>query len=215
VADGLGGHAGGEIASQLAVDSIDDSLSAIFNDTGNRHIETAVLNAMGKANNIVRDKATKDTALTGMGCTLLAAIVHTTHVTIGQVGDCRAYQWRAETLTQLTTDHTVVAGMIAQGLLTPEQAQYHPHYHMLERALGIEATLRADVSTITIQPEDRLLLCSDGLWNMLDDDQLSAILFETKGAEPCVSHLINEANHMGGEDNITVVVIDIIEGTHT
>ena len=218
VADGLGGHAGGEIASRLAVDSIDDSLPAILNDTSydtnTQNVETAVLNAMGKANEIVRDEAKKDAALTGMGCTLLAAVVHTTHVTIGQVGDCRAYQWRAGTLTQLTTDHTVVAGMIAQGILTPERAQYHPQYHVLERALGIDESLRADVRTITIQPEDRLLLCSDGLWNMLDDDQLSAILFEAKEAEPCVSHLINEANHMGGEDNITVIVIDMIEGEH-
>ncbi len=218
VADGLGGHVGGEIASQLAVDSIDDSLSIIFNDithdTETQNVETAVLDAMGKANEIVLGEAKKDAALTGMGCTLLAAILHTTHATIGQVGDCRAYQWRAGTLTQLTTDHTVVAEMIAQGILTPEQAQYHPDYHVLERALGIDEPLRADVRTIDIQTEDRLLFCSDGLWNMLDDDQLSAILFETKEAEPCVSHLINEANPMGGEDNITVIVIDIIEGEH-
>ncbi len=169
---------------------------------------------MGTANEIVRDEAKKDVALTGMGCTLLAAIIHTTHATIGQVGDCRAYRWRAGSLTQLTTDHTVVAEMIAKGILSPEQAQHHPYYHVLERAVGIDAKLHADVRTITIQPEDRLLFCSDGLWNMLDDDQLSAILFETKEAEPCVSHLINEANHMGGEDNITVIVIDMIDGGH-
>lgn len=215
VADGLGGYAGGEIASRLAVDSIDDSLPAILNgisyDTNTQDVETAVLNAMGKANEVVRDEAKKDVALAGMGCTLLAATLHTTHATIGQVGDCRAYQWRAGILTQLTTDHTVVAEMIAQGILTPERAQYHPEYHVLKCALGIDDELRADVRTITIQPDDRLLFCSDGLWNMLDDDQLSAILFETKEAEPCVSHLINEANHMGGGDNITVIVIDIIK----
>jgi len=219
VADGLGGHAGGEVASRLACESIDNSLSPILNgisgDMETQSVETAVLNAMGAANETVREEAAKDAMLTGMGCTLLAAVVHTTHATITQVGDCRAYRWHAETLTQLTTDHTVVADMIAQGLLTPEQAQHHPHYHVLERAVGIDATLHADVRTITIQPEDRLLFCSDGLWNMLDDDQLAAILSETKDAEPCVSHLINEANHMGGEDNITVIVIDVIEGGHT
>ena len=99
VADGLGGHAGGEVASRLAVDSVDNSLSAILNDishdTDTQNIEKAILNAMDKANEIVRDDATKDTALTGMGCTLLAVIVHTTHATVAQVGDCRAYQWRA------------------------------------------------------------------------------------------------------------------------
>ena len=216
VADGLGGYAGGEVASQLACESIDNSLPAILNgishDTETQNVETTVLNAMGRANESVRDEAKKNVALTGMGCTLLAAILHTTHATIGQVGDCRAYRWRTGTLTQLTTDHTVVAEMIAQGILTPERAQYHPHYHVLKRALGIDDELRADVRTIDIQTDDRLLFCSDGLWNMLDDDQLSAILFETKEAEPCVSHLINEANHMGGEDNITVIVIDIIKG---
>lgn len=219
VADGLGGHAGGEVASRLAVDSVDNSLSAILNDmthdTETRNVETALLNAMDKANEVVRDGARNDAALTGMGCTLLAAIIHTSHTTISQVGDCRAYQWRAGTLTQLTTDHTVVAELIAQGVLTPEQAQYHPHYHVLERALGIDEKPRSDVRTVDVQSGDRLLFCSDGLWNMLDDDQLSAVLFETKDTTSCVSHLISEANHMGGEDNITVIVIDIIEGGQT
>ena len=216
VADGLGGHAGGEIASRLAVESIDDTLSAILNDISStmevRDIETAILSAMHAANASVRDEATMDTALTDMGCTLLTALIHTSHATIGHVGDCRAYQWHAETLTQLTTDHTVVADMIAKGILTPERAHYHPYFHVLERAIGLDDELCADVHTFDIYSEDRLLFCSDGLWNMLDDDQLSAILSETKEAEPCVSHLIRTANHKGGDDNITVIVIDIMKG---
>ena len=204
VADGLGGHVAGEVASQLACGSIDDSLLAILNDlscdTETWYVETAVLNAMGEANEIVRAEAKKNVALTGMGCTLLAAIFHTSRVTIGQVGDCRAYQWRAGTLRQLTTDHTIVADMS------------HPKHYVLERAVGIMEELRADVRTINIQPKDRLLFCSDGLWNMLDDNQLSAILSEIKEAEPCVLLLVDEANRMGGEDNVTVIVIDIIGG---
>ncbi len=215
VADGLGGHAGGEIASQLAVESIDESLLEILKDlsreTETEELETSVLKAMGKANDLVRDRAKKDAALTGMGCTLLTAIVYESRATIAQVGDCRAYMWTAETLTQLTTDHTVVADMIAKGTLDPEQAQHHPYFHVLERAVGIETDVRADVRTIDIHAGDRLLLCSDGLWNMLDDDQLSAILSEREDTERCVTHLISEANHMGGEDNITVVLVDIGE----
>ena len=216
VADGMGGHAGGAVASQLAVESIDDSFSVILadisGDTEPHYIQTSILNAMGKANTIIRHKAANDSTLNGMGCTLLTAIVHASYVTIGHVGDCRAYQWRTGTIKQLTTDHTVIANMVAQGIVTPDQARHSPYHHVLNRAIGITKELSADVQTVNIQPEDRLLLCSDGLWNMLNDDQLSTILSTIKVSESCAAHLINEANRMGGKDNITVIVIDILYG---
>ena len=173
-----------------------------------------ILEEMNKANAMILDHATKDSALKGMGCTLLAAMIDNSHATISQVGDCRGYLWRERSLTQVTTDHSIVARMIAEGTLTPEKAEYHPDYHVLECAIGVREELGADVRTVNIQPDDRLLFCSNGLWNMIIDKQIAAILSENNGAESCVTHLITEANHMAGEDNITVVVVDIIEREH-
>jgi protein phosphatase len=196
VADGMGGAAGGEVASQLAVEQASKS-------TG------TVIDRVIRANNAVFERSVTDPALAGMGTTLtLIEFGDDGMARVGHVGDSRAYLWRGDNLEQLTNDHTVVAEQIAAGRIRPVDAANHPQRSMLTRVLGIGPEIETDEMELPVHPGDRFLLCSDGLTAMLADDRIASLL-EGGSPEEVVWSLIEGANRAGGHDNVTVVVVDV------
>lgn len=196
VADGMGGHAGGEIASRTA-------------------IETAVGMSGGAAmrvqaaNLAVIETAGRQPRLAGMGTTLTLAIVGDDGATdIAHVGDSRAYRIRDGRPEQITADHSYVAEMIDAGRLTPEEASVHPYRSVVTRAIGLDPGVEVDTHQVMLAPGDRLLLCSDGLTSMLDDAAVAEILTAHADPESAVTALVEAANLAGGADNISVVVVD-------
>lgn len=200
VADGMGGHAGGEVASATAL----DTAMAVSGEPTMRVLA---------ANLAVVDAARQRPRLTGMGTTLTLALLDPDgDLDIGHVGDSRAYLLRDGTLQQLTRDHSYVADLIAAGKLTPEEAESHPYRSVLTRAVGLDSTVEVDSYGLLLQFGDRILLCSDGLTSMVSDGPLSEIL-DRQGSPPATTAdaLVTAANDAGGIDNITVIVIDVAE----
>jgi protein phosphatase len=204
VADGMGGHRGGEVASQLALQTIADLL---------RQGDVPLAEQVREANRAVFERSEADRSVAGMGTTLTAALVRGELVHLIHVGDSRAYLLRAGTLRQLTEDHTLVHRMVKAGEITTEEAEIHPHRNVLTRSLGTEADVDADEQDVGLLEGDRVLLCSDGLTGMLSEQQVQAILEATTGApQDAADRLVLAANRAGGVDNITVVVLDVLGG---
>ena len=206
VADGMGGHLGGEIASATTVETITNALAE------DPPHDTARLAAIVRqANTAVWEKAQGDPELRGMGttCTLVLLEDHELH--IAHVGDSRAYLLRAGELTQVTEDHTLVNRMVREGRLKPEEADRHPQRSIITRALGVDAEVEVDELTLGVEEGDRFLLCSDGLTSMIDFQTLRTALTEESSPQSAVDRLVDLANDAGGEDNITVVLVDIVE----
>jgi PPM family protein phosphatase len=193
VADGMGGHIAGEVASRIAVNVAASS-------------EVPPGDRVAAGNRAIREEVAREPSLEGMGTTMtLLSIVDRT-ATIGHVGDSRAYLLRGGELKQLTEDHTVAAELVAMGQLSPEGAASHPQRHMLTRTLGLTRFVNVDEIEIEILDGDRILLCSDGLTEMVDDGTIAATLAD--GAPDEVAwELVELANRAGGVDNITVVVV--------
>ncbi len=200
VADGMGGHAGGEVASATAL----DTAMTVSGEPAMRVVA---------ANLAVVDAARQRPRLAGMGTTLTLALLDPDgDLDIGHVGDSRAYLLRAGTLQQLTRDHSYVADLIAAGKLTPEEAETHPYRSVLTRAIGLDPTVEVDSYGIVLQSGDRILLCSDGLTSMVSDGPISEILSrEDSPPAATADALVTAANDAGGIDNITVIVIDVAE----
>jgi serine/threonine protein phosphatase PrpC len=196
VADGMGGAAGGEVASRTAIDTATT-------------VGGSPLVRVQAANLAVLDAAAHRPRLTGMGTTLtLARLDPAGHLELAHVGDSRAYLYRDGTLTQITDDHSYVGEMLASGRLTPEEAEVHPYRSVITRAIGLDPAVDIDTWIIDLHPGDRLLICSDGLTNMIDDEGVAAVLGEGMGAEETAASFVDAANAAGGIDNITVVVAD-------
>jgi serine/threonine protein phosphatase PrpC len=209
VSDGMGGHAAGEVASQIAVETIHNSYYR------NRSMppDQAVHDAIASANGAIYEAAQQRLERAGMGCTVVALVVHGPDLIVGHVGDSRAYLIRAGQATQLTLDHSWVAMQVHEGILTPEQAEHHPNRSVLMRALGRQASVEVDISHRQLQPGDILLACSDGLTGMVTDAEIA----EYAGRVPLHDlprQLIDLANSRGAPDNITVLV-GAIGGTPT
>ena len=209
VADGLGGHRAGEVASDLALGSV-----RALDQTEPRAAAKGVAEAVRKGNRAVHDRAETDDSLRGMGTTMTAVVISGNTAFIAHVGDSRCYLIRGGAITQLSRDHTLVARMVSEGRLTPEQAEAHPQRSVLTRALGADKEVDVDESRITLIDGDRLLLCSDGLTGMLGDDEIrDEVAAGADLAEIC-RRLVDAANERGGQDNITVVLIDISDPAH-
>ncbi len=196
VADGMGGHAAGEVASEIAVRTMADMVTAGA-DSEDLEANHAVITAARK-----KGRA-------GMGTTLTAAVIEGERLSIAQVGDSRAYLLHRGKMQQLTRDHSLMADMIEAGELTLEEAKVHPKRSVITRALGSDPGMQPDLYELNVKAGDRLLLCSDGLSTMLDDDQIESILVRTRDPQRAASLLVNEAIAAGGHDNITVIVLDI------
>jgi serine/threonine protein phosphatase PrpC len=195
VADGMGGHVGGEVASRLAIE-------AALAGSGDAVARVRAANAA------VFGTALDQPRLAGMGTTMTLALFSGTTVEIGHIGDSRAYLYREGDLQQLTRDHSLVADMIASGELTPEQAAVHPFRSVITRAIGLESSVAIDRVHRDLAPGDRVLLCTDGLTTMLRRDEIAALL-AGRGGPQAAAVLVEAANRAGGFDNTSVVVVDL------
>ena len=196
VADGMGGHNGGETASTMAVEEIKKSMSQGVG------LKESVINA----NAVVYRKALEDDKLLGMGTTVVLCEVVGELVNIAHVGDSRAYLYKDHRLKQITKDHSIVQQLIDSGTITEEQAKYHPQRNLITRAVGTERNILVDYNTVEFGSKDCILICSDGLSSYVDESEILQILEDTK-AKDAVGKLIEAANEKGGKDNITVVLI--------
>ena len=202
VADGMGGHAAGEVASEIAV--------RVLSELAPEHPDGEALGrAIEEANRAVIQAAREGRGRQGMGTTMTAAMLEGERLVIAQVGDSRAYLLHQGKLQQLTRDHSLVAMMVEAGQLTPEEARVHPRRSVITRALGTDPSTKPDLYEIDVEAGDRLLLCSDGLYGMVEDPAIQAIMTRTADPQRCASQLVNEAIAAGGNDNVTVVVVDI------
>jgi serine/threonine protein phosphatase PrpC len=204
VADGLGGHRAGEVASDLALGSV-----RALDQADTRSAAKGIAEAVRKGNRAVHDRSEKEESLHGMGTTMTAVVISGDTAFIAHVGDSRCYLIRGGTITQLSRDHTLVARMVSEGRLTPEQAEAHPQRSVLTRALGADRDVDVDESRITVVDGDRLLLCSDGLTGMLSNDEICDYVASGADLDEICRRLVDAANERGGLDNITVVLIDV------
>jgi PPM family protein phosphatase len=206
VADGLGGHQGGEVASAAAV----EPLAALDGRDFATPAEAAeaLAGAIAEANSAILERAAADPSLWGMGTTVTAAAVAGDLLQLAHVGDSRAYLLRDGTLDQRTTDHTVVGELVRRGRLTPAQAAIHPERSILTRAVGLDPRIPVDTpDPIDLHPGDQVLLCSDGLTEAVRDPQITEILSTQPDGNAACTALIDAANNAGGPDNITVVLL--------
>ncbi|MDR0501566.1 MAG: Stp1/IreP family PP2C-type Ser/Thr phosphatase [Coriobacteriales bacterium] len=202
VADGMGGHAAGEVASEIAISTLDKQAPR----TANRE---ALRCAMQNANQAIINAVLNGIGRPGMGTTMTALVVDGDRALIAQVGDSRAYLLRNNVLRQITADHSLVAELVAVGEITPEEAAIHPNRSVITRALGSEEDTQIDIFCIELLCKDRLLLCSDGLSGMVSDARIAELLNSQYDAQQTTDALILEARSMGGLDNITAIVVDI------
>jgi len=209
VADGMGGHAAGEVASEMAVQIIARHLLALTSavDDG---ANTLVAKAMQDANRAIFDRMLAETDKQGMGTTASVMVLSDKGYLIGQIGDSRVYLLRDGGLTQITKDHSYVQEQVDAGLLTPEQARYHPYSNVITRCVGASDEVEADLYSGEARVGDVFLLASDGLTGMVDDRRLQALLLARSGPGRIVDSLIAEANGRGGLDNITAIVIQVL-----
>jgi serine/threonine protein phosphatase PrpC len=209
VADGMGGHAGGEVAAQTAIDSLRSGFDLAPSAEG-------LVDAIHSANKAVWEKGRSDASLRGMGTTLVAAALVGTEegdrLVLANVGDSRGYRVHDRELEQLTVDHSVAEELVARGELSEDEAAIHPHRHILTRALGVDMDVSVDVWDFVPQEGDRFLLCSDGLSNEVPVEQMSRILTEVRDPQQAAEALVAFANRRGGNDNITALVLDVLVG---
>jgi serine/threonine protein phosphatase PrpC len=209
VADGMGGAQAGELASSLAAAALRERGDG---DDGNG--EARVVELIQEANRRVHQRALDDEAASGMGTTMTVALFHPDGtVTVGHVGDSRAYKLRDGRLEQVTEDHSLVAELVRRGELSPEEAEVHPQRSVITRALGTDPDVDVDVFTVQAEAGDLFLLCSDGLSTMVDADSIASLI-EGKRDDllGAARALIREANNRGGDDNITAVLFEVAEG---
>ena len=203
VADGMGGPRAGEVASQLA--------AAAVKEAGDGSGAERVVAVIQAANRSIYQRSSEDEQTSGMGTTMTVALVEEDTVTIGHVGDSRAYLARGGALEQLTDDHSLVAELVRGGKLSPEEAENHPQRSVITRALGTDPDVDVDVFNVEPQTGDVFLLCSDGLTTMLGDEAILRVIQEHGDIRPAAKALVRAANSAGGEDNITVVAFEITD----
>lgn len=204
VADGLGGHRAGEVASSAALEALEEL------DTKPSAVAARELAAgVRRGNRTVYERAQQDPELRGMGTTMTAVAIHGGAAHVAHVGDSRFYLIRDGAISQVTEDHTVVARMVAEGRLTPEQAESHPQRSLLLRALGAEDQVDVDETQVPLKEGDRLLLCSDGLYAVVADEDILEMSSGAPDLDEVCRNLVDAANSRGGPDNITVVLVEV------
>lgn len=214
VADGMGGHAGGEYASSIAIESISssfDEISDVLISYNTRKIKTEFKKILNRANLEVASKANESSELNGMGTTVVMCVIIKDKIYIANVGDSRFYVVDKD-IRQITKDHSLVAELIDAGVITKEQAKDHPQRNMITRALGTDSEVDPDLFVLKTEPKMKLLLCSDGLNNMVSDKKIFEIMSTEPTCEASVNMLIESAKKNGGNDNITAVVVELDGG---
>jgi len=211
VADGMGGAAAGEIASSIFIDSVRETISSPPTDA--LRASELIKQVYIKANQHIMEYAKGHPEASGLGCTAELLLFHPTGYCLGHVGDSRTYLLRNGAIKRLTKDHTVVQDQIDQGLITPEEARRHPMRNVILRAVGVNEVLAVDIIKGPFQAADTFLLCSDGLSDMITDQEIESILMQglMQGLAPeaTAKLLVDAANEAGGKDNVTAVVVRV------
>ena len=210
LADGMGGHRVGDIASQMAVLNLGNAWEE-QDLTDDEKIAQWFIQAIQEENALIYQRGQEQPEYNGMGTTIVAAALSEERFTIAHVGDSRAYLIRDGKIIQLTEDHSLVNELVKSGEISEEMAVNHPRKNILTRSVGMPGTVEVDVSTYIWQLKDRLLLCSDGLTNMLSEEMIETIVNQEGTLSDKVTELINQANEAGGADNITVLLIEFKE----
>ncbi len=208
LADGMGGHQAGDIASRQAVEEIGIAWEATTIDDSEKAVQW-FLQHIQQANQRIFEKGQSQPTLSGMGTTLEVVTLLDNHLALAHVGDSRIYLFREQRLIALTEDHSLVNALLKSGEITQEMAENHPRKNIITRSLGMPGSLEVDVAIHKIEDHDQLLLCSDGLTNMVSEPKIAQILLEAASLQDASQRLIDEANAKGGLDNITVLLIDV------
>ena len=219
VADGMGGHAAGEIASRIAVDSISEFILHTKEDDGTwphaydeqfRRSTNRLMAAVRMANTRVLEAMRKDVRLRGMGTTVVACMADDKMMSFAHVGDSRAYLIRENQLSRITNDHSWVFEQVQAGMLTEAEAEKHPLRNVITRALGGALQVNPDASEIEIRQGDVYLLCSDGLTGMVPEEEILRVVAESPSLEAACQQLIDAANERGGLDNVTAILVKTV-----
>ncbi len=208
VCDGMGGSVGGNVASSTAVRSISERITTAYRENmSSSSIKNLLVTAITNANFEIYDMAAANPELTGMGTTVVAAIMDDANLYVAHAGDSRAYVVTKSSIRQVTRDHSVVQTMLESGEITEAEAARHPSKNLITRALGVDENLRVDFSEESVEPKTLLLLCTDGLTNYVPDEQIHSTILEGRHSD-FASTLVDLANENGGGDNITVVAVE-------
>ena len=211
VADGMGGHAAGEVASEMAVQIVQRELAGV-RDLDSDDVVQLVASALKLANRAIHERTLTEVDKQGMGTTASVLLLGAWKYLIGQVGDSRVYLLRDGALQQITKDHSYVQEQVDAGFLTPEQARYHPYSNVITRCVGASESVEPDTYTGDVKVGDLFLVASDGLTGMVDDRRLQQLLLARTTTQRMVEALISEANGRGGLDNITAIIVRVTAG---
>lgn len=210
VADGMGGHKAGEVASTAAVAEVSAFINKHYtSELSDDNVKRLLSAALKSANDKVYQMSRADEAVSGMGTTLTLLLKAGVKVFIAHVGDSRAYVLADGVIHRMTRDHSMVEELLSSGQITPAQARSHPQKNVITRAIGTEPTIEVDTLQTTAQPGDIFLLCTDGLTNLLSDSEVAALISQSPSMEAAASLLTQTANERGGPDNITVVLLKV------
>lgn len=208
LADGMGGYTGGEIASRLACIGVAEYIKKNFEDKKQytkEELMELIKNAMQESNKIVYEKSREEKELEQMGTTVEVCLIYNNRAFIGHIGDSRIYRIRQGIMRKITTDHSYVQKLIKDGTITKEEAIHHPKKNMLMKALGCEPEIEPDIMVKGFNPNDIILICSDGLTNMIAEQEIYNII--TQDIPNATKNLISKAKQLGGYDNITIIII--------
>ncbi|MBQ8206176.1 MAG: Stp1/IreP family PP2C-type Ser/Thr phosphatase [Bacilli bacterium] len=208
VCDGMGGHLGGSFASAKAVEMINEAFNNFANKKSTKSIGVWLFDAITKINAFIYEQSINQDNLKGMGTTITGVIKLNNEMYYAHIGDSRIYIYNKDELRQITTDHTYVNTLLLNGLITYKQALKHPKKHVLTNALGIKKSVSVDIGQISLKDDDNLLICSDGLHNLLDGKKLLKALNEPLEIEDKINSIINKALDLGGNDNITLILLE-------
>lgn len=204
VADGMGGHNAGDYASRYTIETIVEDIGSSSNDSPVIVLEKAIQSA----NRLIRQKSFEDEDLSGMGTTVVAATIDEDRLCVANVGDSRLYVINNREIKQITRDHSLVEEMVRMGGLQREQARSHPDKNIITRAIGAQDEVEIDFFQMTLSKDDIILMCSDGLTNMIDDEEIRMILQGQRDIVEKAETLVNAANNNGGKDNIAVILVE-------
>jgi protein phosphatase len=204
VADGMGGHSAGQVASALAAEAVVASLREIAG--GSASATEKLRRAIEDANRAIYAASRQRSEYSGMGTTVVALLAEGGRASLAHVGDSRAYRVRDRRIRQLTDDHSIVGELLRRHEISADDAREHPHRHVLTRALGVRGHVQPDLAELTPEAGDVFVLCSDGLTNHVEDQEIAKLALESPDLDECCEALIELANHRGGEDNTTVVL---------
>jgi len=208
VADGMGGHKSGEVASSMAIELIRDHLIKFMEtDLDPRSVEGIIFEAFNRANIEIYNTSIDKEECNGMGTTVTLALYFENRIYIGHVGDSRAYLYTQGDIKQITDDHSLVAELVKSGTITEREARRHPQKNIITRALGTEKTIKVDIFSLEFKEKDILILCSDGLSNYVDQLEMKSVIDVLNVSEESCRDLISLVNQKGGNDNITIIII--------